>query len=85
MECWKGAGVLALRRDLYASHAQRSAAAALDDTSLPARPSAAPTPTPEQRDLGDNAEDDCQRGMAKASLNYLLKREKILDKCMLTG
>ncbi len=34
---------------------------------------------------GTTAENDCQRALAKASLNYLLKREKIIDRCLLKG
>jgi hypothetical protein len=76
---------LPLRRTLYASHAQEVCGAGLDDTSATCSAVGCTSPTPEQRDLGDNAENDCQRMLSKAGLNYMLKREKILDRCMLRG
>jgi hypothetical protein len=84
MMCWKGAEFARYVGTLYASHATE-VCGALDDTSLTCSAVGCTTPLPTQRDLGDNAENDCQRRIAKASLNYLLKREKILDKCLLRG
>jgi len=43
------------------------------------------TPLPDQRNLGDTAENDCQRGIAKAGIKYFLSREKVLEKCGLAG
>lgn len=85
LQCWKGAEFSRFIGTLYASHAQTTCGAALDDTSATCSAVGCTSPTPEQRDLGDNAENDCQRMLAKASLGYLLKREKALDRCMLTG
>ncbi len=84
MECWKGAEFARFVATIYASHAQE-VCTALDDTSPTCSALGCSSPTPEQRDLGDGAENDCQRMLAKASLNYLLKREKTLDRCLLTG
>jgi hypothetical protein len=85
MKCWKGAEFSRYVGTLYASHAQEVCGTALDDTSATCSAVGCASPTPEQRDLGDNAENDCQRMLSKAGLNYLLKREKILDRCMLRG
>ncbi len=85
MECWKGAEFARYIATLYASHSQEICGSALDETSPTCSALGCTTPTPEQRDLGDTAENDCQRVLAKASLAYLLKRERALDKCLLTG
>jgi hypothetical protein len=85
MKCWKGAEFGRYVAMLYASHAQEVCGANLDDTSATCSAVGCTSPVPDQRDLGDNAENDCQRMLSKASLNYLLKREKILEKCMLKG
>jgi hypothetical protein len=85
MECWKGAEFSRFVATLYASHASEVCGGALDETSAVCSDVGCTTPTPDQRDLGDNAENDCQRVLAKAGLNYLLKVEKALDRCMLTG
>jgi hypothetical protein len=42
-------------------------------------------PTPEQRDLGSTGENDCQKAIGKAGIEYLLSREKMLEKCALVG
>jgi hypothetical protein len=42
-------------------------------------------PVPDQRDLGRTAEGDCQQGIAKAAIKYLLKRSKLLGTCALVG
>jgi hypothetical protein len=85
MMCWKGAEFSRFVSTLYASHATEVCDGALDNTSATCSAVGCTSPLPTQRDLGDSAENDCQRGMAKAALNYMLKREKILDKCMLLG
>ena len=85
MECWKGAEFSRFVGTIYASHAQEVCGTALDDTSATCSAIGCTAPTPNQRDLGDNAQNDCQRALAKASLNYLLKREKIIDRCLLKG
>lgn len=84
MMCWKGAEFSRYVATLYASHSTETCGA-LDDTSATCSAVGCTSPLPTQRDLGDGAENDCQRTMSKAALNYLVKREKILDKCMLTG
>jgi len=83
MMCWKGAEFARYVGTLYASHAQEVCGAALDDTSAVCSAVGCTTPLPNQRDLGDNSENDCQRMIAKAGINYLLKRERILEKCLL--
>jgi hypothetical protein len=85
MKCWKGAEFGRYIGTLYASHAQEVCGSALDSTSTTCSAVGCTTPLPDQRDLGDNSEGDCQRGLSKASINYLQKREKILEKCLLKG
>jgi hypothetical protein len=82
MECWKGAEFSRFVATLYASHANE-VCIALDNTSPACSALGCASPLPDQRDLGDNAEGDCQRFIAKAGINYLLKREKIIEKCLL--
>jgi hypothetical protein len=84
MKCWKGAELKRYEATLYASHAVELCGASLDDTSPTCSPLGCTTPLPEQRDLG-SGEDDCQRAIGKAGVRYLLKREKILEKCLLRG
>ncbi|MCC6847139.1 MAG: carboxylesterase family protein [Deltaproteobacteria bacterium] len=79
MQCWKGAEFARFVGTLYASHAQTTCGLALDDTSATCSAVGCTSPTPDQRDLGDNAENDCQRTRSKAGIGYLLKREKALD------
>lgn len=83
MKCWKGAEFSRYVATLYASHAQEVCGTALDDTSPTCSAVGCTSPLPDQRNLGDSGEGDCQRGMARAALNYLLKREKILENCLL--
>lgn len=85
MQCWKGAEFSRFIGTLYASHAQSTCGLALDDTSATCSAVGCTSPTPDQRDLGDNAQNDCQRMLSKAAIGYLLKREKALDRCLLTG
>src|SRR5688572_29085288 len=85
MECWKGAEFSRFVATLYASHSQEVCGAALDNTSPTCSAVGCTSPVPEQRNLGDSAENDCQRMLSKATINYLLKREKALDRCLLTG
>jgi hypothetical protein len=85
MKCWKGAEFSRYVATLYASHATEVCDGAVDDTSPTCSNVGCTSPLPTQRDLGDGAENDCQRMLSKAGLNYLLKREKILDRCLLRG
>ena len=83
MKCWKGAEFARLEGMLYASHAQEVCGTALDNTSTTCAAVGCTTPLPDQHDLGDTGENDCQRMLSKATMNYLLKREHILEKCLL--
>jgi hypothetical protein len=84
MKCWKEADFRRYIAILYASHAVEECGP-LDDTSTTCSDLGCTTPLPEQRDLGDNSEGDCQKGIGKAGVKYMLKREKVLEKCMLKG
>jgi len=85
MQCWKGAEFGRYEGTLYASHAQEVCGTALDDTSTTCSDLGCTTPLPQQRDLGATGENDCQRSIAKAGFNYLIKVEHTLEKCMLKG
>lgn len=84
LACWKGAEFARYAATLYASHAVE-VCGPLDDTSATCANLGETTPLPNQRALGDNAENDCQRFIAKAGVNYLLKRERIFENCILKG
>jgi len=84
MQCWKQADFRRYIAILYASHAVE-ACGTLGSDSTTCAALGCTTPLPEQRDLGDNSENDCQKGIGKAGVKYLLKREKIFEKCMLKG
>ena len=69
---------------LYASHAVE-VCGSLDESSPNCSDLDFATPLPIQRNLGDTAENDCQIGIGKAGVKYLLTREKTLEKCALAG
>jgi hypothetical protein len=88
LACWQQADAYEFMALLYASHA-----AALCD-GMPDRFSSVcsaggcsgtPTSSPDQRDLGSGGEYDCQRGIGKAGVKYLLTRRKVLQKCAVAG
>jgi hypothetical protein len=83
MKCWKGAEFARLEGTLYASHAQEVCGTALDNTSVTCAAVGCTSPLPVQSDLGGGGDNDCQRMLSKATMNYLLKREHILEKCLL--
>jgi hypothetical protein len=83
MKCWKGAEFARLEGTLYASHAQEVCGTALDDTSVTCSAVGCTSPLPVQGDLGGGGDNDCQQMLSKATMNYLLKRERILEKCLL--
>jgi hypothetical protein len=84
MMCWKEADFARYMAVLYASHAQELCGA-VDDTSAVCSDVGCTSPLPEQRALGDTGENDCQLGVGKAGVRYMLKREKTLERCMLKG
>jgi hypothetical protein len=85
MKCWKGAELSEFLAILYASHANEVCGGDLGETSPVCSDLDCTSPLPDQRDLGDNSENDCQKGLGKAGIKYLLKREKILETCLLKG
>jgi hypothetical protein len=82
--CWKEAELREYLAVLYASHAVQLCGS-LDESSATCSDLDCPTPTPDQHDLGDTGENDCQRAIGKAGVKYLLSREKLLEKCALAG
>ncbi|MBI3769733.1 MAG: hypothetical protein HY271_14765 [Deltaproteobacteria bacterium] len=85
LTCWKGAEASELIALLYASHASEVCGGSLDEGSPVCSDLDCTTPLPEQHDLGDTAENDCQRAISKAGVLYTLKRQKPLEKCLLIG
>jgi hypothetical protein len=85
MKCWKGAESGELIAVLYASHAVEVCGGALDESSSQCSDLDCTTPLPDQRNLGDTGENDCQRMVSKAGVLYALKRQKTLEKCLLAG
>jgi hypothetical protein len=84
LECWKAAELSEFLATLYASHAVELCGT-LDETSPNCSDLDCTTPLPDQHDLGDTGENDCQRAIGKVGIKYLLTREKVLEKCGLAG
>jgi hypothetical protein len=83
--CWKQAELYEFIATLYASHAVEVCDGSLDETSPRCSDLDCTTPLPDQHDLGDGGEYDCQKAIGKAGVKHLLKVEKILEKCGLAG
>jgi hypothetical protein len=84
LQCWKAAEVNEFLGVLYASHAVE-VCGSLDESSSNCSDLDFATPLPDQRNLGDTGENDCQIGIGRAGVKYLLTREKTLEKCALAG
>src|SRR5262245_1944616 len=85
LACWKQAELFEFMATLYASHAVEVCGGSLDETSAVCSDLDCTTPLPDQRDLGDTAENDCQKSIGKAGVKHLLTVEKLLEKCGLAG
>jgi hypothetical protein len=85
LECWKGAEIDEYIALLYASHALETCGGDVGESSSICSDLDCTTPLPVQRSLGDNPEGDCQRAIGRAGINYLRKRERLLEKCGLAG
>jgi hypothetical protein len=86
LACWKEARVSHYAAFLYASHAVEVCGGdATGASTVCSSLQCAHPPLPDQRDLGDTGENDCQRAIGKAGIKYLLSREKLLEKCALAG
>jgi hypothetical protein len=84
LECWKAAELSEYTAILHASHAVAICAGTTSAQSTVCSDLDCTTPLPDQRDL-TGGEGDCQIGIAKGGFKYILKREKILEKCALDG
>ncbi len=84
VRCWKTAGFAAYAATLYASHAN-VLCGTVDATSDACTPLGCTTPLPDQRTLTDGNEIDCQRGIGKGGVKYLVLRAKALIGCALGG
>ena len=88
ISCWKEADFYEFLAVLYASHAAELCGGPLDASSTICSAGGCAGyfgATPDQRDLGDGGENDCQKAIGKAGIKYLLAREKLLEKCALEG
>jgi len=85
LQCWKGAEVAEFLAVLYASHALEVCGGSLDESAPNCSDLDFASPLPDQRNLGSTGENDCQVGIGKAGVKYLLTREKTLEKCALAG
>jgi hypothetical protein len=85
LKCWKGAESSELIALLYASHAVEVCGGALDESSPRCSDLDCTSPLPDQHSLGATTENDCQRMISKAGVLYALKRQKTIEKCLLTG
>jgi hypothetical protein len=85
LKCWKEAELSEFIATLYASHGLEVCGGNLGESSPNCSDLDCTTPLPDQRNFGDTSENDCQRGIAKAGIKYLLVREKLLEKCALAG
>ncbi len=83
--CWKAAEAAEFAAILYASHAEEVCGGGLGEDSPQCSDLDFATPLPDQRNLGDTAEEDCQAGIAKAGINYFVARDGLLAKCALAG
>jgi hypothetical protein len=83
--CWKEAELKRYVATLYASHAVDLCGGDLGSSSSVCSALGCTSPLPDQRDLGDTGESDCQKSIGKGGFKYLLLVEKILEKCALTG
>jgi hypothetical protein len=84
--CWKQAELYEFLAIVYASHAEDLCGGDLDAESAVCSPlDTTGTTFPNQHDLGDTGENDCQRKVSKAGIKHLLKRERLLEKCGLQG
>src|SRR6185369_10131014 len=68
---------------MFASQAVQNCGGALDSTSTVCSSIDCPGTLPDQRNLGDTSENDCQIALAKGSIKYLLKREHVMERCAL--
>ena len=82
LKCWKGAELSEYVAILFASHASELCGS-LNETSATCSDINCTSPLPDQRNLGDTGENDCQFSIAKGGIKYLVKREQILEKCAL--
>ena len=86
LACWKEARINHFAAFLYASHAVEVCGGdATGASTICSSLECAHPPLPNQVDLGDTGENDCQKAIGKAGIKYLLSREKLLEKCALAG
>src|SRR5215470_9001974 len=84
LECWKAAELSEFIAILYPSHALGVCSGTTSAQSTACSDLDCTDPLPDQRDL-TGGEGICQHGIGKAGTKYLLKKEKVLEKCALAG
>jgi hypothetical protein len=85
LKCWKAAELSEFIALLFPSHALEECGGSLDETSPRCSDLDCTTPLPVQHNLGDTGENDCQKGIGRQGVKYLVNREKVLEKCLLAG
>jgi hypothetical protein len=83
LQCWQAAEISELVATLYASHAEEVCGGDLGETSPVCSALDFTTPLPDQRNLTDGGEADCQKAIGKGGFKYLVLREKSLANCAL--
>ncbi|MBM4269143.1 MAG: hypothetical protein FJ144_21470 [Deltaproteobacteria bacterium] len=83
--CWKKAELQRQVATTYGSHAVEVCGGDIGGDSTVCSSLGCTSPLPDQRNLGETGESECQRGIAKGSFKYLVLREKALERCALTG
>ncbi len=85
IQCWQNAEVSELTATLYASHTDEVCGGDPTDTSTICSALDFTTPMPDQRNLTNGGEADCQKAIGKGGFKYLILREKTLSNCALLG
>src|SRR5262249_23425310 len=85
LQCWKTAEVNEFLAVVYASHALEVCGGSLGESSPNCSDLDFASPLPDQRDLGNTGENDCQVGIGKAGGKDALSREKTLEQGALAG
>lgn len=84
LACWKEAQLAEFIATLYASHALEVCDGSLQGSDVCSDLDCT-TPLPDQRDLGDTGENDCQKAIGKGGVKHLVQVEKVFEKCGLAG
>jgi len=85
LQCWQAAEISEMVATMYGSHAEEVCGGDLGDTSPVCSALEYTSPLPDQRNLTNGGEADCQKAIGKGGFKYLVLREKALGNCALLG